>query len=174
MSYSTDNGEHWATRYNLTQSPSPGCEPGDCDNDSWASLADVVDDDLHIFYLNDKDAGSASVTESPLRYIETLIWRPVEIADVRPPLPEKCRLNQNYPNPFNATTEISFILTERSPVKLEIFDITGKLVETLIDEELTAADYKIKWRADELASGIYFIRLTSRQTYQTRKAVLIR
>ncbi|MBN2541352.1 hypothetical protein JXI42_00645 [bacterium] len=61
---STDGGATWLEPHNLTRTPSPGALPGDCNNDHWASLAEIVDDNLHIIYVNDKDAGG--VVTDPL------------------------------------------------------------------------------------------------------------
>jgi hypothetical protein len=74
MQYSTDNGLSWSVPENLTNSPTPNCAPGDCDSDHWSSLADRVDDYLHIMYINDKDAGGipqdeGNVTNNPVLYL---------------------------------------------------------------------------------------------------------
>ncbi len=74
MQYSTDNGQTWSDPENLTNSPTPGCAPGDCDSDHWSSLADRVDEELHIMYINDKDAGGmpqneGTVTDNPVLYL---------------------------------------------------------------------------------------------------------
>jgi hypothetical protein len=66
MNYSTDNGASWTLRGNLTNSQSPDCEAGDCDSDHWSSLAEHVDDHLHLFYVNDKDPGGAIQTYTTL------------------------------------------------------------------------------------------------------------
>lgn len=74
MSYTCDR-TNWEEPENLTNSQTPGCFPGDCDSDHWASLADVVDSSLHITYINDKDAGGIPqnegvATENPVMYLE--------------------------------------------------------------------------------------------------------
>jgi len=72
-------------------------------------------------------------------------------------------LFQNYPNPFNPVTTIKFEVPETSHIKLSVFDVTGKLLETLIDREMTASSYEITWNADKYSSGVYFYRLEARQ-----------
>jgi hypothetical protein len=74
MTWSTDGGGNWATPADITNSQSPNCLAGNCDNDNWSSLAEEVDDYLHILYIDDKDAGSAvfsegDPTENPVLYM---------------------------------------------------------------------------------------------------------
>jgi len=75
-------------------------------------------------------------------------------------VPKQYRLYQNYPNPFNPVTNFRFHITGYGLVKLKIYDITGKEVTTLIDEELRAGEYKTDWYASDAASGVYFYKLT--------------
>lgn len=69
----------------------------------------------------------------------------------------------NFPNPFNPNTYISFSLPKETNVKLEVFDITGKNVATLVNDTKPAGNYKYDFNASELSSGIYFYKLTARQ-----------
>lgn len=178
MSYTFNDGLTWNEPLNITNSPTPGCYPGECDSDHWASLADFVDDSLRILYLNDKDAGSViqdegAGTENPVKYLA--IPNPL-LTDIKNgnSKPVHFMLHQNHPNPFNESTIISFTLKKPSPVTLEIFDITGALVKTLIDEQLPAGQHQITWHTGDLASGIYFYKLTSNNNFQTRKAVIVK
>jgi len=68
MSWSRDGGNTWALPTNITNTPTPDCLTGDCDNDNWSSLAEVVDDYLHIVYIDDKDAGVAALGEGDPTY----------------------------------------------------------------------------------------------------------
>jgi hypothetical protein len=74
MSYSINEDRYWSTPQNLTNSQTPGCFPGLCDSDHWSTLAEKVDDSLHIVYINDKDAGGSpydegAATENPVMYL---------------------------------------------------------------------------------------------------------
>lgn len=89
-------------------------------------------------------------------------------------LPTSFALEQNYPNPFNPITEISFSLPEASEAKLEIFNIMGQRVTTLVDESLPAGHHSATWDATDNASGIYFYRLTAGDAGTTRKMVLLK
>ncbi len=72
--------------------------------------------------------------------------------------PERFRLNQNYPNPFNPVTTIPYEIAARSQVSLEVFDLLGRKLATLVSEEKQAGSYQAKWQA-EVPSGVYFYRL---------------
>ena len=76
-------------------------------------------------------------------------------------IPLEYSLSQNYPNPFNPTTSIPFTLPMSSSVRLEVFDIRGRLVQELLNSEMDAGYYSIPWDASHLSSGLYFIKLES-------------
>jgi len=73
--------------------------------------------------------------------------------------PNEFQLNQNYPNPFNPTTTISFQLPRASNVELKIYNLTGQLEETLVNEKKDAGYYSIRWNASQYSSGVYIYRI---------------
>jgi len=88
-------------------------------------------------------------------------------------------LEQNYPNPFNPSTMISFYLPSDSPVRLEIFDINGRLVRKLADGALPAGAHRRSWdgknaSGERVSSGVYFYRLTAGAKQLSRKMVLLK
>jgi hypothetical protein len=84
-------------------------------------------------------------------------------------------LSQNYPNPFNPSTTISFTLSSKSVVSLKIFDVLGKEVATLVqDEMLSAGTYSKQWNASVYCSGLYFYRLQAGTYLDTKKLILLR
>jgi hypothetical protein len=83
-------------------------------------------------------------------------------------------LLQNYPNPFNPTTYIKFDLPQQSYVKLIIYDMLGREIETLVNEKLNAGSYSYDWNGDKFASGVYFYKLIAGDFVETRKMVLIK
>jgi len=89
-------------------------------------------------------------------------------------LPNEYHLEQNVPNPFNPVTEIRFSLPEASQVNLEIFNIMGQLVKTLINDRLEAGHHSFKWDAGSYASGIYFTRLRAGTFVDTKKMILLK
>jgi photosystem II stability/assembly factor-like uncharacterized protein len=84
------------------------------------------------------------------------------------------RLWQNYPNPFNSHTFIEYHLSEKAFVSLMIYDISHRLIRILVHETQYPGDYRVKFNADNLASGIYFYRLQAGSYIQTQKLVLLR
>lgn len=83
-------------------------------------------------------------------------------------------LQQNYPNPFNPSTNISFDLPQSSNVTLEVFDMMGKRVATLVNGRVAAGSHQVTFNATNLASGIYIYRLNAGSFVQTRKLTLIK
>ncbi|MEM8488263.1 MAG: DUF1501 domain-containing protein [Bacteroidota bacterium] len=83
-------------------------------------------------------------------------------------------LAQNYPNPFNPATNISFELAESSFVSLRVFDLQGRLVDTLVSKTLPAGPHNVTFEARHLTSGTYLYRLESPQGVQTKRMVLLR
>ena len=89
-------------------------------------------------------------------------------------VPNKYELFQNYPNPFNPTTTIKYALPNSANVKLIVFDVLGRQVRTLVDEQKSAGSYKIEFNGSNLASGIYFYRLQTENFVQTKKLILLK
>ena len=84
------------------------------------------------------------------------------------------RLLQNYPNPFNPTTKFEFRISNFEFVKLSIFDLLGREVAVLVNEEKPAGIHSIQWNAMHMPSGVYFYRLTAGAYTQTRQMILIK
>jgi plastocyanin len=83
-------------------------------------------------------------------------------------------LEQNYPNPFNASTEISFSLPHSSPISLQMFDVLGRQVATVLDKSLPAGAHHVHFDGSALPSGIYFLQLRAGEFSQSRKMVLLK
>ncbi|MCX7875098.1 MAG: YCF48-related protein [Melioribacteraceae bacterium] len=90
-------------------------------------------------------------------------------------IPKVFALEQNYPNPFNPTTTISFTLQEDGLTTLKIYDLLGREVKTLVNEELKAGQiHRINFDGSGLASGVYFYKLESKSMSMIRKFVLMK
>ena len=83
-------------------------------------------------------------------------------------------LQQNYPNPFDQTTRIDYHIPKKIKVKLEVFNLLGQKVETLVDDIKTMGDYRVFWNAGDLPSGAYFYRLQTSERQVIKKMILVR
>ena len=93
--------------------------------------------------------------------------------------PTSFELSQNYPNPFNPTTKIKYSIpiveTGHAPsLQLKVYDILGREVATLVNESKAPGNYEVTFNASNLASGVYFYRLTAGKFIQTKKMILLR
>ncbi|OGC79698.1 MAG: hypothetical protein A2W07_01205 [candidate division Zixibacteria bacterium RBG_16_43_9] len=116
----------------------------------------------------------------------TAAWTPIfyrgalDVKDVNTPTkPTVFSLAQNYPNPFNPKTMIRFALPKDSWVKLEVYNILGQKVKTLVDEKLAAGVKEVEWdgrdgKGLEVASGIYFYRIKADDFSDVKKMVMLK
>lgn len=89
-------------------------------------------------------------------------------------LPKQVRLNQNYPNPFNPATTISFDLPSASDVRLDIYDLLGRRVATLVNDHISAGSHEVRFDASALSSGLFIYRLNTADAVITRNMMLIK
>lgn len=107
-------------------------------------------------------------------YQRDLIEFPIGITQNGNEIPNAFSLKQNYPNPFNPQTKIKFDIAKESNVNLSVFDITGRLVATLVNKNLKPAGYEINFDGSSLASGIYFYRIETSYYTETKKMNLVK
>ncbi|MFP4547302.1 MAG: C1 family peptidase [Fidelibacterota bacterium] len=114
-------------------------------------------------------------SENQLR-LDNLSLSPVQITAIEQDqhTPETLSLSQNYPNPFNPETTISYGLPKSTRVQLAIYDLNGKLVKKLVDKQQSSGTYTLSWHAENLASGLYFYRLTTESQVFNRKMMLMK
>jgi hypothetical protein len=93
---------------------------------------------------------------------------------VREELPAEFTLNQNYPNPFNPTTVISYELPQAADVRLEVFDIGGRQVATLVNDQVSAGLHTVNFDAGSLSSGVYLYRMKWGSSVLTRKLTILK
>ena len=112
--------------------------------------------------------------------INELLPLPTDVSELPSgQLPERFSLSQNYPNPFNPTTSFEFNLPAKSEVKIEVFNIIGQNVATLLDKEMAAGSYKVEWdgkdnNGTDVSTGIYLYRLSTNHYVSTKKMMLIK
>ncbi|MEE9553911.1 MAG: SdrD B-like domain-containing protein, partial [candidate division Zixibacteria bacterium] len=150
MQYSSNDGLNWSEPENLTDSPTPGCDAGNCDSDVWPSLADRVDDDLHIMYIDDKDAGGVPqyegvVTENPVLYLAV-------------------------PNPLLSLPESADIIGHVSVggrglfgIPIDLADSNGALIAS------TACDETGFYRFEEVFNGEYSVSISTPLGYSAEE-----
>ncbi|MGE5683043.1 MAG: T9SS type A sorting domain-containing protein [Bacillota bacterium] len=97
-----------------------------------------------------------------------------EVEELKGGLPERYFLDQNYPNPFNPTTVITYQIPKAGMVTLKVYDILGKVVAELVNQNQNAGSYSVKFGAENLSSGIYIYELRSGEFLQSRKMTVIK
>jgi len=147
---------------------------------NWWGTTVISQIQAKIVVIDAPPAGCGSVIFQPF-----LSGPPPEEASLRPEantspeVPGLTYLEQNYPNPFNPVTTIRFGLREPSDVALRIYDVSGRLVRTLVAGPLAAGTYEKLWDGKDsgggsVASGIYFYKLETKSVTETKKMILLR
>jgi len=108
------------------------------------------------------------VYENDWEYVGTGVGIDKEIS------PKDFTLKQNYPNPFNPITQIQYEMKSAGQVNMELFDIRGAKVRTLINEQKPAGSYEFTFDGLQLSSGVYFYSMTANGFTETRKLVLMK
>jgi hypothetical protein len=94
--------------------------------------------------------------------------------DENAPTPTTFALSQNYPNPFNPSTAIRFVIPTNESVQLEVYNLLGQKVASLINQRLVAGTYNVQFNATPFASGVYFYRLRAGNFLETKKMMLVK
>ena len=102
--------------------------------------------------------------------------QPIGIDPISSEIPSQFSLSQNYPNPFNPATKIKFAIPfgYASQTVLSVYDILGREVEVLVNEQLRPGTYEVDWEASSFPSRVYFYTITSGTFKETRKMVLLK
>jgi Secretion system C-terminal sorting domain len=128
--------------------------------------------------LTDSSIMSLNVDQQGLLYVGTNkgLFRSTGITyiDEKNSVPSSFSLFQNYPNPFNPTTVINYQLSVNSEVTLKVYDVLGRLVNTLIEERQTVGVHSVTFNASSLSSGVYFYRLIAGSSVESKKMILIK
>lgn len=116
------------------------------------------------------------VEKSETGYV--LQGRPTDffLSGVEPVVPPRQTpvLYQNYPNPFNPSTSMNYFLPRREHVTIQIFDMLGRTIATLVDGPIEPGDHMVSWNATGFPSGVYFCRLRTDTHQMNRKLLLVR
>ena len=114
----------------------------------------------------------SNITGAHIVHIQPIPAKTTEVADHVNGIPETFALYQNYPNPFNPETVIQYDLPKAQNVSLAIYDIRGRLVETLVSEHQNAGYHQVRFPAGHLTSGVYIYRLVTDEFSRVNKLVL--
>lgn len=136
----------------------------------------------NIFRKGGYQLASAISTTFPFAPVNAQQWRTFRysLSDVIPPdnpqniLPDNFSLEQNYPNPFNPATTIAYKLPKNSLVTIKIYDLSGRLISTLVNENKTAGTYETRFNASGLSSGVYLYEMKAGDFKETRKLVFLK
>lgn len=120
------------------------------------------------FIISEDNVGNAE--KESTKFLEIL----TDITDDEPVLPDQYYLAQNYPNPFNPVTTINYNLPKNTSVRLEIINVLGEKVISLVNQEQMSGRYTVKVDMSNYASGIYFYRIVTKDYSETKKMVLIK
>ncbi|MEE9554607.1 MAG: T9SS type A sorting domain-containing protein [candidate division Zixibacteria bacterium] len=127
-----------------------------------------------ISMVDDPDSDSVDVLfslDNDMLYVHGAM-RIISVDDT--PIPGLPYLSANYPNPFNSSTTIEYSLPEPGEVTIEIFDLLGRRVETLIDTKQDAGVYRVTWDAEDQASGVYFYSIEADEFSDTKRMVYLK
>jgi hypothetical protein len=144
------------------------------DEPSWVYDANGAATSLAFGDVNGDELPDLALGQSGEPAVMVFLNTLLTSVDDEPIRPEKMALLQNHPNPFNASTTIKYSLPQRSDVRIEIYNILGRLVATLLEGNVDAGFHTITWRADNYPSGVYFARLRAGERSENVKMVLLK
>ncbi len=158
--------------------PLPGGPGIAIDREQNIYITDFSADSLRIFNSNYQRIAAYPVGDGP---VSVAVYEPISsgIGNTENPLAEYFELFPNYPNPFNPSTTIAFYLSCNQNVQLEVFDIQGRKVATLVRGRQSAGNHQVSWdgtnqQGEPVASGIYYYRLRVGSWQKVRRMVLMR
>lgn len=141
---------------------------------NWFQQTTPVPDTINIkdiFCINSQNAWAVP-------YSGTLLYTTnggvIGIWNISSEIPAQYTLSQNYPNPFNPNTKIRFAIPKQNYVKLSIYDVTGRVMAVLVNEELKPGTYEVDWDASHRASGIYYYKLETDGFAETKRMVVVK
>jgi hypothetical protein len=152
--------DHGRVRPGYTYDAKLTCSAGSLPDGTYFGTIDLYNNDpdtLHMYVPVVMNVGMTAVAEP---YADGM--------------PLRSALWENYPNPFNAQTEIHYILPRSAYVRLEIYNLLGERIGTLVDEYQSGGEHAVTWDASEVASGIYFGKLVTDKEVYTRRMMLLR
>jgi len=205
VSVSTDNGQNWSVGTNVTNTITrTNASPGECLSELTPSLCKHVDENVHMLYVLDLDAGNIAQSEGQAT-LNPVIYHtvPVGLIPTEPLVPQYPEpggipfhvehgpgvgipgaaryeqpkvfaLKQNYPNPFNPATAITFSLDQVSDITLDVFNLKGELVTNVASGTYGTGEHTITFDGSGLASGLYIYKLKAGNRSLENKMLLLK
>lgn len=155
ISYQSGGTMNWEKRENSSSSG----------NDYASGIA--VQDSDRIYVTGSANFSGTGIAFYTLRYSKISAIDPISAN-----IPAAFKLSQNFPNPFNPVTSIRFDVPKSSFVKISVYDVMGREVENLVNQQLKAGEYLVKWDAVKFSSGIYFYSIAADGYQITNKMIL--
>jgi photosystem II stability/assembly factor-like uncharacterized protein len=128
----------------------------------------------NIYFINELTGWAAGGIDGLPKIFKTTNGGVSAIKQISEYTPFIFSLSQNYPNPFNPITNVKFQMLNGCNAKIIVFDMLGKEIATLVNEQLQAGIYETNWDASQFPSGIYFYRLTTDDFTETKKMILLK
>lgn len=143
---------------------------------SWNLLAlpPNIPSSVYFTSANFRDVNTGWVVGNNGTILKTTNGGITSLENIGNTVPNVYTLSQNYPNPFNPTTSIVFDLPQNGFTTLIVYDITGRIVETLVNQNLARGTYKVTVDGSKLSSGVYYYKLSSGDFFDTKKFVLVK
>ena len=194
ISVSADNGDHWSEPIYINGIDNPEMDGQIPEFPYLGTEVDYIGDDgngnhigrIHIMYYADNSFGSnvqgiGTDTGGSMEYMAldvVFVDAPVDNADNNV-APSVAMLNQNYPNPFNPTTTINYNVARTGDVKLNVYNVKGQLVKSLVNDNQNVGSHSVVWNGNDnagntAASGVYFYKLENAGRSEMKKMVLMK
>jgi hypothetical protein len=154
---STDAGVSWGADTRLTNDSAGSF-------DASVSVSGTV---VHVVWTDERNF-------SDIYYKRNPTGNSIGIINISSEVPDQFSLSQNYPNPFNPSTIIRFKIKDSRFTTLKVFDILGREVATLVNEQLKPGTYEADWNASNYPSGVYYYKLLATDYTETKKMILIK
>lgn len=157
IKYNSQGAQQWVQRYN-----GPG--------NSYDEARTVAIDTSGNVYVTGTSRGTTTRRDyATIKYSQT-----IGIQTISSEIPSDYSLEQNYPNPFNPVTNIKFSVSKPGLVKLRVFDISGREIAELVNQNMNSGSYNYDFNASHLSSGVYFYRLETEGYSNVRKMILVK
>lgn len=141
--------------------------------DSLASILGTTGDSVRCTWRVAAYNGIDSITSSNI-FAVTFVRNPIGISQISSTLPVNFRLFDSYPNPFNPVTIIKFDVSKSQLINIKVFDVTGKEIAVLVNENLSPGTYQYSWNASAYSSGVYYLKMETAGFTDTKKLLLVK